>query len=156
MKRKIIHIDDTLCNGCGQCIPNCPEGALQVIEGRARLVSDLFCDGLGACIGKCPLGAITVEEREAQPYDERRVMEKVIPQGPGVIRAHLVHLREHGEQEYLAQALEVLEERGIEVDPPGAKPLARAEQALNPAVGCPGSQARDLHLESGPAEAGVF
>ena len=80
MKRKIIHIDDELCNGCGQCIPSCPEGALQMIDGKARQVSDLFCDGLGACIGECPVGAITIQEREADAYDERRVMENVIAQ----------------------------------------------------------------------------
>lgn len=117
MKRKIIHIDDTLCNGCGQCIPNCPEGALQMIDGRARLISDLFCDGLGACIGECPVGAITIEEREAEAYDERRVMENVIAQGPEVIRAHLAHLQDHGVQEYLAEAQAVLEERGLETRP---------------------------------------
>ena len=112
MRRKIIHIDEELCNGCGSCIPNCPEGALQIIEGKARLVSDLFCDGLGACIGECPLGAITVEEREAEAYDERRVMGNVIAQGEQVIRAHLAHLEAHGERELLRQALDVLEERG--------------------------------------------
>jgi ferredoxin len=138
VKRKIIHIDDELCNGCGRCIPNCPEGALQLIEGKARLISDLFCDGLGACIGECPLGAITIEEREAERYDERRVMENVIAQGAEVIRAHLVHLRDHGEQEYLARALAVLEERGIEVE--------------LPAGGCPGSQVREFSAASGPAE----
>ncbi|HHE31645.1 MAG TPA: 4Fe-4S dicluster domain-containing protein, partial [Chlorobaculum parvum] len=57
MKRQIITIDETKCTGCGDCIPACPEGALQVIDGKARLVSDLFCDGLGACIGHCPTGA---------------------------------------------------------------------------------------------------
>jgi ferredoxin len=154
MKRKIINIDDTLCNGCGQCIPNCPEGALQMIDGKARLISDLFCDGLGACIGECPVGAITVEEREAEAYDERRVMENVIPQGREVIRAHLAHLRDHGEQEYLAQALAVLEERGIEVGLPEAKaePLQRVVQRAHPAAGCPGAQVREFHVQSSAAE----
>ncbi|MBT3271679.1 MAG: 4Fe-4S binding protein, partial [Spirochaetales bacterium] len=71
MVREIINIDEEKCNGCGLCIPNCPEGALQIIDDKARLVSDLFCDGLGACLGHCPEGAIKVEKREAEPYDER-------------------------------------------------------------------------------------
>lgn len=65
-KRKIIKIDQEKCNGCGLCIPDCPEGALKIIDGKLRLISDLFCDGLGACIGSCPEGAITIEEREAK------------------------------------------------------------------------------------------
>jgi len=149
MKRKIIHIDDKLCNGCGQCIPNCPEGALQMIEGKARLVSDLFCDGLGACIGECPVGAITIEEREAEAYDEPRVMENVISQGQGVIRAHLAHLQEHGEQEYLAEALAVLEEKGIAVEIPEAQNVEQAGIA-HVHEGAPASQLRQwpvqLHL----------
>ena len=60
-KRKIIKIDEELCNGCRLCIPNCPEGANQIIDDKARLISDLFCDGLGVCIGHCPQGAITIE-----------------------------------------------------------------------------------------------
>ena len=163
MKRKIIHIDDKLCNGCGQCIPNCPEGALQMIEGKARLISDLFCDGLGACIGECPVGAITIEEREAEAYDERRVMENVIPQGHGVIRAHLDHLQEHGEKEYLAEALAVLEERGMEVELTAAPQADRPEDAgvahghhhahsTGHHAGCPGAQVREFRVEGGGAE----
>ena len=67
-KRKIIKIDDAKCNGCGLCIPNCPEGALKVIDGKARLISDLFCDGLGACIGHCPEGAITIAKGGTNGY----------------------------------------------------------------------------------------
>ena len=75
MKRKIIKIDEEKCDGCGLCIPNCPEGALKVIDGKVKLISDLYCDGLGACLGHCPVGAITIEEREAEVYSERKVME---------------------------------------------------------------------------------
>jgi ferredoxin len=110
--RNIIHIDEDKCTGCAECIPNCPEGALQIIDGKARLVSDLFCDGLGACIGHCPEGAIEIEEREAEPYDERKVMENIVPQGPNTIRAHLHHLKEHGADEYYDEAVRFLEEKG--------------------------------------------
>ena len=70
-KRKIVKIDEERCNGCGLCVPNCQEGALQIIDGKAKLVKEIYCDGLGACLGHCPEGAITIEEREAEVFNEK-------------------------------------------------------------------------------------
>ena len=72
--REIIVIDEEKCNGCGDCVPSCEEGAIQIIDGKARLVSDIMCDGLGACLGYCPEDAISIEEREAEEYNENRIL----------------------------------------------------------------------------------
>jgi len=88
---------------------------MQVIDGKARLISDLFCDGLGACVGYCPEGAITLTQREAEPYDEARAMANIAPHGAGTIAAHLEHLAAHGEDQLLSQALAWLRDAGIGV-----------------------------------------
>ena len=156
MKRDILKIDEELCNGCGQCVPNCHEGALQVIDGKVRLISELMCDGLGACIGHCPEGAITIETREAEPYDERRVMEQMKDKGKNTIIAHLKHLKDHGENGFLHEGVSYLKEQMDDLDfnpdevisevhnynkatETGNQSHAHMQQ--NEAGGCPGSKA---------------
>jgi NAD-dependent dihydropyrimidine dehydrogenase PreA subunit len=140
MFRKIIQINEDKCNGCGDCVPNCAEGALQIIDGKARLISDLFCDGLGACLGHCPTGAISVIEREAEPYDERKVMEYIIKGGKNVIYAHLKHLKEHNEVSFLKEAEDFLVERGI----PNPLIFEEFESHSKSICGCPGSESRTI------------
>ena len=146
VKRNIIKIDDEKCNGCGACIPNCPEGALQIIDGKARLISDLFCDGLGACIGECPEGAIEVEEREAQKYDEAMVMENISRQGENTIIAHLKHLKDHNETGYYNDAVAYLNKNKIPV--PAEKTWNSGKSCRNSETetgsSCPGSKIVDL------------
>jgi ferredoxin len=148
MKREIIRIDEDLCTGCGDCIPNCHEGALQMIDGKARLVSDLFCDGLGACIGHCPEGAISIETREAEPYNETLVMEEMVKKGKNTVLAHLAHLKDHGATDFLNEAIAYIKENNIDMDvrrPDTTNPEEIIHQEMQQAMaggcggGCPGS-----------------
>lgn len=144
MKRKIIRIDEERCDGCGVCVPECHEGALQVIDGKVRLISDLFCDGLGACLGHCPQDALTIEEREAEPYNEYKVMDYIVRGGVNVIKAHLEHLRDHNEMEYFNQAVKYLDENEIEL------PILKQNAPAKSACGCPGSH--EMSFDAPPEE----
>ena len=146
MIREIVNIDEEKCNGCGLCVPNCHEGALQIIDGKARLISELMCDGLGACLGHCPEGAITIENREADEYDEVLVVQQIIPKGKNTLVAHLKHLKEHGETGFLKQAVGYLRMHAAEipfsVDEVTAEVHStKVEQSDCASGGCPGSQA---------------
>jgi len=163
MKRTIIKIDEEKCTGCGECIPNCHEGALQIIDGKARLISDLFCDGLGACIGHCPESAITMEEREAEAYNETLVMAAMVPKGRNTIIAHLEHLRDHNETELLREAVVYIKANNIDMSEPSLSPAQmhthgsyrNMQEVFNetkPADsgcggGCPGSKAIDFKID---------
>ncbi|MCW0484398.1 ATP-binding protein [Gaoshiqia sediminis] len=147
MIREIVKIDEELCDGCGLCIPNCHEGALQVIDGKARLISELMCDGLGACLGHCPQGAIEIEKREAEEYDEVAVIQQMVSKGENLVIAHLKHLKDHGETGFLQEAVRYLKanEDSLELDVAyvinqvhNSKPQAQASSGCA-SGGCPGS-----------------
>jgi NAD-dependent dihydropyrimidine dehydrogenase PreA subunit len=148
MIREIVKINEDLCNGCGICIPGCHEGALQVIDGKARLISELMCDGLGACLGHCPQGAIEIEKREAEAYDEVSVIRQMIPKGENLLIAHLKHLKDHGEVGFLKEAAGYLKAHAdeLEVDVPAILRAVHHDHSQTPAGsscgpggGCPGS-----------------
>ncbi len=152
-KRQIIKIDEEKCTGCGSCIVKCAEGALELVNGKAKIVKDSYCDGLGACMGECLEGAITVIEREAEEYDEGIVMENIIKQGDEMSKYHLEHLLEHNEMELYQQGINYLKAKNIEIPVHGLK-IASQECGCNhnhgngghqhEMGGCPGSKMIDL------------
>ncbi len=117
--RKIITIDENKCDGCGNCVPGCVEGALQIVDGKARLVKESYCDGLGACLGECPQGALAVQELEVDVYDEAGVLSYLEQKSPELVQRHVEHLAAHGMTSSYA--------------PPAARP-ARAPVAMCPSV----------------------
>lgn len=162
MIRELVKIDDDLCDGCGDCVPGCHEGALQIIDGKARLISDLMCDGLGTCLGHCPTGALTIEKTEAQPYNETKVMELMVDKGTNTVIAHLKHLKEHQEFNFLKEGVRFLKENADRIDfdvnevigkvhnngktqqqPIHVQQMAHAQHG----GGCPGSQERTFEPE---------
>lgn len=148
MKRTVIKIDEKICNGCGQCVTGCNEGALQLINGKAVMISELYCDGLGACIGECPVGAIELEEREAKPYDEEAVMERIAPKGEKTIIAHLKHLKEHNENALLMQGIDFLRRNSIDIDLSQLKYNKAKEEKNKLPSGCPSSMAKTIQPKS--------
>ncbi len=117
--RKIIEIDEELCDGCGQCVPACEEGAIQIIDGKARLVAEKYCDGLGACLGDCPTGALKIVEREAEDFDENAV-------------------------EVYLKKMKAADEVGKDGHVQNAQPAQPASPVEKMACGCPSSMIRSL------------
>jgi ferredoxin len=139
-KRKIIKIIDEKCVGCGICTNSCAEGAIQIIDGKARLVNEIFCDGLGACIKECPYGAIVIEEREAKPYNEIEALKNIIKYGKNAIIAHLKHLKENGQTKYYKEAINFLKKKKININ---EKEISKKENFC----ACPGSMEMSIEVE---------
>ncbi len=161
MKREIVKIIREKCTGCGLCIPNCHEGALQIIDNKAVLISDLMCDGLGACLGHCPEGALEIEEREAEEYQEQTVIKEMIKNGKNVVIAHLQHLKEHNEINYYNQGVEYLKDNQSNIQFSVTEVLDilnnndMENHIENKHCGCPGAQERVIIKQEVKEEASI-
>lgn len=147
MRRTIIYIDHAKCDGCGNCVSGCAEGAIQVIDGKARLVSDVYCDGLGACVGHCPQGAITVEEREAEAFDAQKALAHLERQGLSEAQALQRQKHEQILQEQAQKHRSVL--RDIRFDPAASLKPSSAKPSRG--GGCPGSRILSFEPRATPA-----
>ena len=141
VSRKIIVIDEDLCNGCGDCLISCPEQALQLVDTpngkKARIVKEFYCDGLGACLGNCPLGALTIEERVVEQYDEAATIERIKDVAPEMLNEHLKHMEEHADE---------LEDNVIKISSAEReKQMSIAENTQDISCSCPGSKM--MHFE---------
>lgn len=156
MIREVVKINEELCNGCGLCVPGCHEGALQIIDGKARLISDLMCDGLGACIGHCPQDAISIEKREAEAYDEAGVMELMVAKGMNTVLAHLRHLKDHNETGYLKEGVKYLRDHEDKLGFDLQQVISEVHAHGVHGGGCPGSRSMEIERKgsvSGPLKA---
>ena len=159
MIRKIIHIDEEKCNGCGLCATACHEGAIDIIDGKAKLVRESYCDGLGDCLPSCPTGAITFEEREAPAYDDaavKKTQDESRKEAMNMTVEEIMQVEDENERRKLMKA-KMQEEGGTAIHHggcPGAQAMsfARTNQTSANTAGCPGARSETLGGSDARAE----
>ncbi len=149
--RNVIHIDEEKCDGCGQCAIACAEGAIEIVDGKARLVSERYCDGLGACLGECPQGAITVEQREADDYDVAATRQHLQSIGRDPTAAHDPSAARHLAAAHDSDAEHAHAEDSLPCGCPGS--AAREFTPAAAQTACPGSAARAFAPSAGQGRA---